>query len=99
MVGAMITWVRPLAAPRPATGFACDLKSLVSQGQAAEIIWGAYLCPASNDPECQRQVTLLRSQGNRVVQGFAGQNVDFNEINCDRQLVKQDGQYVINKLS
>jgi ATP phosphoribosyltransferase regulatory subunit len=84
---------------RPATGFACDLKSLVTQGQVSRDNPGGIFVPASNDPECQRQVTLLRSQGNRVVQGFAGQNVDFNEINCDRQLVKQDGQYVINKLS
>jgi len=84
---------------RPATGFACDLKSLVTQGQDSRDNLGGIFVPASNDPECQRQVTLLRSQGNRVVQGFAGQNVDFNEINCDRQLVKQDGQYVINKLS
>jgi len=84
---------------RPATGFACDLKSLVTQGQGSRDNLGGIFVPASNDPECQRQVTLLRSQGNRVVQGFAGQNVDFNEINCDRQLVKQDGQYVINKLS
>jgi ATP phosphoribosyltransferase regulatory subunit len=84
---------------RPATGFACDLKSLVTQGQGSRDNLGGIFVPASNDPECQRQVTLLRSQGNRVVQGFAGQNVDFNEINCDRQLVEQDGQYVINKLS
>ena len=84
---------------RPATGFACDLKSLVTQGQVSRDNPGGIFVPASNDPECQRQVTLLRSQGNRVVQGFAGQNADFNEINCDRQLVKQDGQYVINKLS
>jgi ATP phosphoribosyltransferase regulatory subunit len=84
---------------RPATGFACDLKSLVTQGQGSRDNLGGIFVPASNDPECQRQVTLLRSQGNRVVQGFAEQDVDFNEINCDRQLVKQDGQYVINKLS
>jgi ATP phosphoribosyltransferase regulatory subunit len=84
---------------RPATGFACDLKSLVTQGQVSRDNPGGIFVPASNDPECQRQVTLLRSQGNRVVQGFAGQNADFNEINCDRQLVEQDGQYVINKLS
>ncbi len=84
---------------RPATGFACDLKSLVTQGQGGRDNLGGIFVPASNDPECQRQVTLLRSQGNRVVQGFAGQNVDFNEINCDRQLVEQDGQYVVNKLS
>jgi hypothetical protein len=32
------------------------------------------------------------------VQGFAGQVVDFQEINCDRQLVQKDGQYLIEKI-
>ena len=84
---------------RPATGFACDLKSLVTQGQGSRDNLGGIFVPANSDPECQRQVALLRSQGNRVVQGFAGQKVDFNEINCDRQLVERDGHYVIDKLS
>ena len=84
---------------RPATGFAFDLKSLVTQGHRDKATMGGIFVPASDNGECARQVSLLRSQGNRVVQGFAGQHVDFSEINCDRQLVEQDGQYVIKKLS
>ncbi|MDA8781952.1 ATP phosphoribosyltransferase regulatory subunit [Porticoccaceae bacterium] len=84
---------------RPATGFAFDLKSLVTQGHRDRATLGGIFVPASESEECARQVALLRSQGNRVVQGFAGQHVDFSEVNCDRQLVEQDGQYLIKKLS
>lgn len=84
---------------RPATGFAFDLKSLVTQGHRHRGPLGGIFVPASKDPECAVQIALLRSQGNRVVQGFADQKVDFNEMNCDRELVQDDGQYVIKKLS
>lgn len=84
---------------RPATGFAFDLKSLVTQGCAATSSVEGIFVPASDDPQCREQVALLRSQGNRVVRGFPGQQVDFAEINCDRQLVVEDGHYVIKELS
>ena len=84
---------------RPATGFAFDLKSLVTQGCKHRAQVGGIFVAAGSDPELHNQVALLRSQGNRVVQGFAGQTVDFEELNCDRELVEQDEQYVIKKLS
>ena len=84
---------------RPATGFAFDLKSLVSQGRRHRDQVGGIFAVASDDPEMHKQVALLRSQGNRVVQGFAGQAVNLKELNCDRQLVEQNGQYLIKKLS
>ena len=84
---------------RPATGFAFDLKSLVSQGRSHSDQLGGIFVAASNDPELQRQVALLRSQGNRVVQGFAGQTVNYDELNCDRELVEQGGEYQVKKLS
>lgn len=84
---------------RPATGFAFDLKSLVSQGNSHfGSVSGIYV-PYTADANCYQQVALLRSQGDRVVQGFAGQKVNYEEIKCDRQLVQKDGQYVIQKLS
>jgi ATP phosphoribosyltransferase regulatory subunit len=84
---------------RPATGFAFDLKSLVTKGQFKAQLKGGIYVPANSDPECQKQVVLLRQQGERVVQGFAGQIVDPQEINCDRQLVQKGDQFVIKKLS
>jgi ATP phosphoribosyltransferase regulatory subunit len=84
---------------RPATGFAFDLKSLVTQGCKHRAQVGGIFVAAGSDPELHNQVALLRSQGNRVVQGFAGQTVDFEELNCDRELVEQGGEYLIKKLS
>jgi ATP phosphoribosyltransferase regulatory subunit len=84
---------------RPATGFAFDLKSLVTKGCfQSEVTTGIYI-PQCDDPECRKQVALLREQGQRVVQGFAGQLVDYKEINCDRQLIKKGDQYVVEKVS
>ena len=84
---------------RPATGFACDLKSLVTQGRATKDTVTGIFVAGDNTLAWREQVALLRGQGERVVQGFVGQKVNFTELNCDRELVEQDGQFVIKKLS
>ncbi|MGB1403654.1 MAG: ATP phosphoribosyltransferase regulatory subunit [Porticoccaceae bacterium] len=83
---------------RPATGFACNLKSLVSQGQVSEDPVTGIFAASDNSQAWREQVALLRSQGQRVVQGFVDQKVNFTELNCDRELIEQDGQFVIKKL-
>ena len=84
---------------RPATGFACNLKSLVSQGQVSENAVTGIFAAADNSQAWREQVALLRGQGERVVQGFVGQKVNVTELNCDRELIEQNGQFVIKKLS
>lgn len=84
---------------RTATGFAFDLKTLVANGQCELEAQGGIFVPESANSECREQITLLRNQGHRVVQGFTGQKVDFQEINCDRQLIKQGDQFLIEKIS
>jgi ATP phosphoribosyltransferase regulatory subunit len=84
---------------RPATGFAIDLKSLVSQGQSEVSSSGGIFAPYSTDRESQYQVDSLRGQGKRVVQGFKGQRIDLEELKCDHQLAKIDGKYVVQHLS
>ena len=59
---------------------------------------GVFVAYSSN-PAVAEQIAALRSQGERVVQGFDRQQVDYNELNCDRALVEQDGSWVIQKLS
>ena len=83
---------------RPATGFAFDLKSLVSQSHARYQRSQGIFVPFSNNTELSAQVDFLRSQGERVVFGFEGQYIDFQEMKCDRQLVEVDGQYVVRDL-
>ena len=84
---------------RPATGFAIDLKSLVSQGKSEVRSSGGIFAPYSTDRESQYQVDSLRGQGKRVVQGFEGQRIDLEELKCDHQLVEIDGKYVVQHLS
>jgi ATP phosphoribosyltransferase regulatory subunit len=85
--------------PRPATGFAFNLKSLVSQSQSGHSSVAGIFVPYSSNPQAAQQIALLRTQGNRVVQGFAGQHIDYSEVNCDRLLVEVNGQFVIQKLA
>ena len=84
---------------RPATGFACNLKSLVSQSVNDYSAVPGIFVPFTGNYNLAAQVDLLRSQGNRVVQGFERQQFDCNEVNCDRLLVEQDGQWIIQKLT
>ena len=84
---------------RTATGFAFDLKSLVANGQSDQPAKGGIFVPECADAQCREQIISLRQQGERVVQGFAGQVVDFQEMNCDRQLIKKSGQYLIETIS
>ena len=84
---------------RTATGFAFDLKSLVANGQSKQQATSGVYVPFTVDKQCAEQVARLREQGERVVQGFEGQTPDFEEINCDRQLVKKGDQYQIEKIS
>ena len=84
---------------RTATGFAFDLKSLVANGQSNQPAKGGIFVPECADAQCREQIISLRQQGERVVQGFAGQVVDFQEMNCDRQLIKKSGQYLIETIS
>ena len=89
---------REFGRARTATGFAFDLKSLVANGQFKQQVQAGIFVPQPADIKCRAQIASLRQQGERVVQGFAGQVVDFQEINCDRQLVQKDGQYLIEKI-
>jgi ATP phosphoribosyltransferase regulatory subunit len=84
---------------RPATGFAFDLKSLMIQGQSEASSGYGIFAPFTADTKIHDQVSILRSQGNRVVQGFEGQKVDFQEMKCDRQIIKVDGKYIVQSLS
>ena len=84
---------------RPATGFAIDLKSLVTQSSSEVSSVGGIFAPFSTDTESQNQINSLRSEGKRVVQGFEGQKVDLEEMKCDHQLVNIDGKYVIQRLT
>jgi ATP phosphoribosyltransferase regulatory subunit len=79
---------------RPATGFNMSLQSL-ARVALSEAVAGGIFAPVSEEPGWRKAVAALRSNGERVVCGFPGQEPDYQELNCDRQLVWLDGTYKI----
>lgn len=85
---------------RPATGFSTDLKTLVSLGNAELVapvdgVWA----PHGDDQALWQAVRRLRGQGERVVQALDGQRREAAlSAACDRQLVFEDGSWVVAPL-
>tara|TARA_R110000787_G_scaffold61923_5_gene140201 strand:- start:11440 stop:12621 length:1182 start_codon:yes stop_codon:yes gene_type:complete len=79
---------------RPATGFNMSLQSLARVALSGAVAGGIF-APVSEEPGWRKAVAALRSNGERVVCGFPGQEPDYQELHCDRQLVWLDGTYKI----
>ena len=84
---------------RSATGFAFDLKTLVAQGSCSPSGSLGIFAPFCPDSSRREEIKSLRKQGFRVVEGFENQVIDYDELKCDRQLVKIDEKYVVEFLS
>jgi ATP phosphoribosyltransferase regulatory subunit len=83
---------------RPATGFDVDVmaldKILDQSSTSSRAIFVAH-----DEAEKQWQIISdLRESGETVVCGFAGQQVTDMQLECDRQLVLEQGQYVVKPL-
>ncbi|WP_404363915.1 ATP phosphoribosyltransferase regulatory subunit [Marinobacter sp.] len=83
---------------RPATGFSVDIRALVAlagiPGPPPGIIWA----PADRDPALAVVISGLRLT-EIVVQGLPDdRSADPRARGCDRELVKQDGQWVVQTL-
>lgn len=82
---------------RPATGFSSDLKILA---QLTNTDWSdvpAILAPADKDMALTNLIQSLRAQGERVIQVFSEQT-DIAELGCNRELVKQNDQWVVKQI-
>ncbi len=79
---------------RPATGFNMSLQALAQLVDGQQIVPGIF-APVSEDTEQRQIITELRLRGERVVCGFAGQQPDYEELHCNRQLLLVDGTYQI----
>ena len=60
---------------RPATGFSTDLKTLLSLSGHKNNQVAAIYAPADNDAELQKEITMLRQQGEKVICGLPGQTI------------------------
>jgi ATP phosphoribosyltransferase regulatory subunit len=81
---------------RPATGFSMDLIRLArSFGQAEPA--SAVLAPQenTNDSSLNDAISKLRSEGEIVVQLLPGESARHDEFIFDRELVRQDQQWVV----
>ena len=76
---------------RPATGFATDLKALMSLLPAGSAGQGAISMPDSDDPDLLTKVEELRSQGEIVINSLGGER----DGRCDRELILIDGEWQV----
>ena len=92
---------------RPATGFNMSLQALVqlsmSQAQStndtSHLPSGIY-APVTEEAllDQQKAIAELRKNGERVVCGFPGQQPDYQELHCDRQLQLQNGEFKVTAI-
>ncbi len=79
---------------RPATGFATDLKALMTMLPAAVNAPGAISMPDVDDPALDVQVRELRATGAVVINCLSG----VPDPRCDRHLVAVKGQWQVQTL-
>jgi ATP phosphoribosyltransferase regulatory subunit len=81
---------------RPATGFSTDLRELMQLSQRSFAhSRGAIFAPGGEDSELLSAVSALRQTGERVVRGLPGQQGGAAEMNCDRLLANEKGQWLV----
>ncbi|WP_339670548.1 ATP phosphoribosyltransferase regulatory subunit [Dasania marina] len=81
---------------RPATGFSTDLKALLQLLPAQEPSdIAAIAAPNSDDVALWQAIQQLRAQGERVLQALSKQAA---VTGCDRQLVLEQGAWVVKPL-
>lgn len=82
---------------RPAAGFSLDLKELVSV-LPARPLRAAIRAPWSEDPAVRQAIARLRQEGHTVVCVLPGHEHEVNEFDCDRELVRAAGHWVVQAI-
>ncbi len=83
---------------RPATGFSMDLREI------ARLLPGAAATPAirapwGREPALQKLIAELRAAGEIVIQHLPGHDDEQQEFDVDREIVAQQGSFVVKKLA
>ena len=79
---------------RSATGFSMDLRGLITTLPALCIKKG-ILAPCGNDKSLLNKISELRESGEKVVQELPGHDEYKQELDCDRGLVNEAGQWKV----
>jgi ATP phosphoribosyltransferase regulatory subunit len=82
---------------RPAVGFSLDLKELVSV-LPPRPLKAAICAPWGEDADLRAAITRLRVGGETVACVLPGHEHKVNEFDCDRELVKAAGQWLVQPL-
>jgi ATP phosphoribosyltransferase regulatory subunit len=82
---------------RPATGFSLDLRGAVLALKPASL-QKSILAPVSNSNTLVSVVAALRAKGEIVIQALPNSPIDSEELNCDRTLVEENGEWRIAPL-
>ena len=80
---------------RPATGFSLDVKSLLKYQTCEADNVKRIFAPASDDESLQNKINELRAAGEIVVQELSEQQASAADMNCQQQLVQENGDWVI----
>jgi len=84
---------------RPATGFSTDLKTLLSlSSEQAKSDADMIFAPADPDASLRAVIASLRSEGQRVIIALDGQNASAEAMGCTHQLVRQNGEWVLQSI-
>ncbi len=82
---------------RPATGFSMDLRDLECAAPKAAA-GAAIRAPHSSDPGLAAAIGKLRSAGEAVAVELPGHAAAHARPDCDRELVKRGGKWLVRKL-
>ena len=82
---------------RPAAGFSLDLKPL-AEVLPARPLRAAIRAPWLETPELSAAIARLRAQGETVVCVLPGHENEIQEFDCDRELVPEQGRWVVRAL-
>jgi ATP phosphoribosyltransferase regulatory subunit len=83
---------------RPAVGFSFDLKEIVALLPALRPR-AAIRAPWLQDAELTLSIAHWRAQGETVVCSLPGHEHEVDEFNCDRQLARVAGRWVVQALA
>ncbi len=83
---------------RPATGFSTDLKTLLAFNQEQVVQQAGIFAPAVDDEPLRQAVAKSRAAGERVIVELPGQSGDGQDLDCDRQFIKEKDQWVIKPI-
>lgn len=82
---------------RPATGFSLDLRELARLLPVAERK-RAVMAPWGTEPALRLKINELRESGEVVIQALPGHEHEQDEFDCDRAVVFNNGNWILQSL-